>query len=387
MDNKVNPINPKNKNFEIYEEKVQSLLAKAASNLFKDKFFHEEFKGVFLFSTVLKTVSSTVSFCTTVLAVHIATRLFFGYYPSLFFAVSVGFCIEGIKTFLWRINSKWTLKYKKVSKWIVCVLVSLHCVSFAFSAYGGWMLPTFVDEIEAKEPVLVKNDSVLTALSNSLGEINAQIAESSAEVAKTSSNSTKRSLGANLGLLLEQRNSKEKEISKIKEIQRLEYEAAKQEKKQETQALISEQESEISTAQISCLIASIFFELLFIICACFGVYYLFRYSIDQTDQSEESNEPIITKGNAPNSEKTPSIQQPEKAPEVLAAKTTPKPNSIQIQQSRIDSDKNGVVKCALNGCTATFVKKPHNKKFCSDECRQYAYHGRIYSKNSKPKKS
>lgn len=387
MDNKVNPINPKNKNFEIYEEKVQSLLAKAASNLFKDKFFHEEFKGVFLFSAVLKTVSSTVSFFTTVLAVHIATRLFFGHYPSLFFAVSVGFCIEGIKTFLWRINSKWTLKYKKVSKWIVCVLVSLHCVSFGFSAYGGWMLPTFVDEIEAKEPVLVQNDSVLTALSNSLGEINAQIAESSAEVAKTSSNSTKRSLGANLGLLLEQRNSKEKEISKIKEIQRLENEAAKEEKKQETQALIFKQENEISTAQISCLIASIFFEMLFIVCACFGVYYLFRYSIDQIDQSEESNEPITLDESTNNGDKLLSRQQAQKAPPISEDKTAPKPNTIGFHKGCLDSKKNGVVECALSGCKSTFEKKPHNKKFCSDECRHFAYHGRKYAQNSKPKKS
>lgn len=387
MDNKVNPINPKNKNFEIYKGKVHSLLAKAASNLFKDKYFHEEFKGVFLFSVALKIVSSMISFCTGVFAVHIATRLFFGYYPSFLFAVAVGFCIEGIKTFLWRINSKWTLKYKQVSKGIVFVLVSLHCVSFAFSAYGGWMIPTFIDEIKTETPVLVQNDSALTALYSSLGEINTQIEVNSGEVAKTTSNRTKRDLSANVSLLLEQRNFKENEISQIKENQRLENEAAKQEQMAKTQALILEQQNEISTARISCLIASIFFELLFIVCACFGVYYLFRFEIDQTAENQEPGNPTKPKESVSNSDNPPSRQQPEKAPEILEEKTTPKPNVIGFHNRRLDSEKNGVIKCALEDCTATFERKPHNKKFCSDECRQFAYHGRKYTQNSKPKKS
>ena len=386
MNNKVSSKNPKNENFEVYKEKMHSLLAKAASNLFKDKYFHEEFKGVFLFSVLLKSVSSMISFCTGVLAVHLATCLFFGYYPSLFFAVAVGFCIEGVKTFLWRINSKWILKYKQVSRSIVIVLISLHGVSFAFSAYGGWMLPTFIDEIKTETPVLVQNDSVLTALYSSLGEINAQIEVNSGEVAKTTSNRTKRDLSANVSLLLEQRNFKENEISKIKENQRLENEAAEQEELAKTQALILEQQNEISTARISCLIASIFFELLFIVCACFGVYYLFRFEIDQTAESQEEIDPTNAKESVSNKENPLSRQQPEKAPEILETKTTPKLNVIGFHNGRLDSEKNGVIKCALDDCMATFERKPHNKKFCSDECRQFAYHGRKYTQNSKPKK-
>ena len=406
MSNKVSSKNPKNENFEIYEGKVHSLLAKAASNLFKDKYFHEEFKGVFLFSVALKIVSSMISFCTGVLAVHLATRLFFGYYPSFFFAVAVGFCIEGIKTFLWRINSKWTLKYKEVSKGIVFVLVSLHGVSFAFSAYGGWMIPTFIDEIKTETPVLVQNDSALTALYSSLGEINAQIEINSGEVAKTTSNRTKRDLSANVSLLLEQRNFKENEISQIKENQRLENEAAEQEQLAKTQALIVEQQNEISMARISCLIASIFFELLFIVCACFGVYYLFRFEIDQTAESQEPGSLTESKESGFNSDNLPSRQQPEKAPELLEGKTVSKPNQIGfVSNTRHDSKKTALERkevschdsktdsktdskiCALDGCSNRWKGGQHNKKYCGDSCRKLDHQIRVYKNQLSVKKS
>jgi hypothetical protein len=343
-----------------------------------------------------------ISFCTGVLAVYLATRLFFGYYLSFFFAVAVGFCIEGIKTFLWRINSKWTLKYKQVSKGIVFVLVSLHCVSFAFSAYGGWMLPTFIDEIKTETPVLVQNDSALTALYSSLGEINAQIEINSGEVAKTTSNRTKRDLSANVSLLLEQRNFKENEISQIKENQRLENEAAKEEQMAKTQVLILEQQNEISTARISCLIASIFFELLFIVCACFGVYYLFRFEIDQTAESQEESDPTNIKESVSNTEHPLSRQQPEKTPRILEAKIASKLNQIGFVLNSCHDSKKPVLEskkaschdskidskiCALDGCDNEWKGGQHNKKYCGDSCRKLDHQIRVYKNQSSVKNS
>lgn len=382
MSNKVSPKNPKNENFEVYKGKVHDLLSKSATNLFKDKFFHEEFKGVFLFSTGIKIVSSIISFCTCVLAIHIATNLFFGYYPSIFFALSISACIEGVKTFLWRINSKWILKYKEVSKAIIIALISLHFASLAFSSYGGWMLPTLSSGAELEAPVLLDKKKDLNKLNISLNEITEEVNKTTAEIAKTTSNSTKRALSSNLALLLSQRASKQAEILSLNEFLRLENEAIKASQTAKNEAAKTEYENSIRTAQISCFVASLFFELLFVVCSCFNVYYLFRFEIDKEGDSEPIKGNIVASDN----DDLLSRQQGEKAPEILEAKTASKPNKIGFHKGCLDSEKIPVVNCALEGCENTFEKKVHNKKFCSDECRHFAYHGRKYAKNSKPKK-
>lgn len=374
MSNKVSPKNPKNENFEVYKGKVHDLLSKSATNLFKDKFFHEEFKSVFLFSTGIKIVSSIISFCTCVLAIHIATNLLFGYYPSILFSIIISACIEGVKTFLWRINSKWILKYKDVSKVILLALISLHFASLGFSCYGGWMLPTLADKIELKPPVLVDKKEDLNKLNISLGEITEEINKTTGEIEKTTSNSTKKALSSNLALLLSQRASKQAEILSLNEFLRLENEAIKATQKQKNEAAKKEHEKSLLTAQISCFVASIFFEILFVICSCFNVYYLFRFEIDK----EAEQDPTKTNFKASNSDNLPSTQRPQKAPEIVEAKTASKPNKIGFYNRCVDSEKIPIVSCALEGCDNTFEKKVHNKKFCSDSCRKMKYQVEVY---------
>lgn len=381
MSNKVNLKNPKNENFEVYSSMVQSALSKSASNLFKDKYFYEEFKGVYFLANSLKIVSSLVSICTTILALHIATQFFWGYYPSMFFAVSVGICIEGIKTFLWRINSKWILKYKEVSKIMLSVLILLHCISLGFSAYGGWMLPTLMEESKLEMPVLIENDSSLTELYSSLEMLNQEIAANSLEVAKTTSNSTKRSLSTTLTLLLSQRSAKESEIAKLKESREQEKERILNEQKVQEKEFNQEKEQRILTAQISCLFASVFFEVSFVIFACFCVYYLFRVDIDENEENkifstlENSGLPVVKAA------KLPSRQQGGKAPVLDAEKKAAKPLPIGFFNRHVDSKKESVFKCALEACNSTFEKKAHNQKYCSENCRKLDYQNRLYSKN------
>lgn len=409
MSNKVSSKNPKNENFEDYKGKVHSLLSKTASNLFKDKYFYEEFKGVFLFSSGLKIVSSLLSFCTCVLAVQIATKLLFGYYLSMFFAVVVALCIEAVKTFLWRINSKWILKYKELSKGILISLVGLHLVSLAVSAYGGWMLPTLVDGLEIETPVLLERKKDLNKLNSSLDGITTEISKTTAEVEKTSSNSTKRSLNANLSLLLSQRAAKQSEISKIKEGLQLENSKIKASTEEKNKLQESEYLEEIKTAQISCLIASLFFELLFVISSCFNVYYLFRFEIDKEGESQSTNtNTIASNGNnrtASDGENLLSRQQGEKAPEIEAKKIS-KPNQIGfVSNTRHDSKKTALEDkevschdsktdsktdskiCALDGCGNRWKGGQHNKKYCGDSCRKLDYQIRVYKNQSSVKKS
>jgi len=126
MIDKVSLKNSTDKKFEEHQQSVFNLLEKVARNLFEDKHFHEEFKGVFVFSSFLKIVSSIVSFCTGFIAIQIATKLLFGYWASSLFALTVCVSLEAIKAFFWRINSKWFLKYRKISEAILFSIVGLH---------------------------------------------------------------------------------------------------------------------------------------------------------------------------------------------------------------------------------------------------------------------
>ena len=395
MSNKVSSKNPKNENFEDYKGKVHSLISKAASNLFKDKYFYEEFKAVYLFSSVLKIVSSLVSFCTCVLAVQIATKLFFGYYLSMFFAVVVALCIEAVKTFLWSINSKWILKYKELSKGILISLVGLHFISLGVSAYGGWMLPTLVDNLEIGKPVLLEREKDLNKLNSSLDGITTEISKTTAEVEKTSSNSTKRSLNKNLSLLLSQRAAKETEIFKIREDLQIENSRIKKATSEKNKLQELEYLEEIKTAQISCLIVSLFFELLFVISSCFNVYYLFRFEIDKEGESEPTATVFVSKN-----EILMPIHQGEKAPNIESNQIE-KPNPIGFFLKNRQDSKNATLDdkkdfrqdstgnekvCFLDGCENAWKGGRYNKKYCSDSCRKLDHQIKVH-KNKKSSKS
>jgi len=391
MSNKVSLNNSKDQNFEIYRGRVFNILEKKAQNLFKDKHFHEEFKAVFAFTSILRIISSLVSFFTGFVAVQMATKLLFGSYLSVFFALSVCVCLEIIKTFFWRINSKWILKYKKVSRPIVGSLVGLHILSLAFSAYGGWLLPLMATTPTIPEVKNLNIDNVVKPFVLSIALIDEQITLNSAKIAQTTSNSTVRSLNETSKALLEQKTAQEtaKNGAILNATTKSEFLAAETRKTAET-AKTAHSKS-VFVAQISCLVASLFFEFLFVICSIFGVYYLFRLNIDIEAEKQPENLPSTQQmtqqieNEELDGKKTPS-ELPENEPkeEAHEAPRAKKENrKIGFGNEKLDSPKN----CQLEGCGNSFESKAHNKRFCSSECRKLAYQQRRYETKSKTSKN
>ena len=373
MNNKVSLKNSKDQNFENYTAKVFNILEKKAENLFKDKCFHEEFKAVFAFTSILRIISSLVSFFTGFVAVQMATKLLFGSYLSVFFALSACICLEIIKTFFWRINSKWVLKYKKVSRPIIGSLVGLHLISLAFSAYGGWLLPLMVAAPTLPAAKNINIEDVARPFVVSIALIDEQITLNSAKIAKTTSNSTVRSLNEISKTLLEQKTAQETAknraiLTATTKNNLLEAKAA--EMAQNAQKTRSKK---VFIAQISCLVASLFFELLFILCSVFGVYYLFRLNIE-TEAEKQQPKSLLSKQQ--DQDPLPS-EQPHEAPK------EEKQNEIIGFKSRcLDSKKREHPKiCALDGCGNTFQGGAHNKLYCSNDCRKMAYQARKYKAN------
>lgn len=373
MSNKVSLKNSKDKKFELHQEGVLNLLEKAANNLFKDKYFYEEFKGVFAFSSFLKVVSSFVSFCTGFLAIQIATKLIFGYYLSTFFALTVCVSLEVVKAFFWRINSKWFLKYKKVSKTLIASLVALHLVSLGFSAYGGWMLPTLLNAPSVESVPKIDEGSISAPYLAAIAKIDEQIRINNKKLSENESNSTIRSFNKNIEKLLNQKTEKEKALN----LAILSAKEERQGKVAENQEKLLKQQNkrneEIKAARISCLVASLFFELVFVVCSCFCVYYLFRLNIDldssgQEAEEEKANQKAPTKGL-----KLLSRQQAHQAPPLVEQKTAKKPAKIGFQLGCLDSKKKPTKKCALPSCSNTWQGGAHNKLYCSSNCRRLAY--------------
>ena len=374
MSNKVSLKNPKDQNFEFHQSKVVNLLEKAAQRMFKDKAFHEEFKAVFAFTSILKFLSNLASFLTGFIAIQIATKLVFGFYLSTFIAVVVCVCLEAIKTFFWRINSKWILKYKKVSKLVVGVLVVLHVLSLALSAYGGWILPKLIT-LEDEQTVQAPNlDSIQKPYLAAIALLDTRISEISTKTANTTSNSTVKSLNIISKELLNQK----KEQERLKNTSILDAKAKTREKQAKLSEVYAERKKkhleDIFVARVSCLVASVFFELLFIVCSLFGVYYLFRLNIeiearqDGTDDlpSTATEQPVYI-------DFEPSTAEPQSEPQQA-------PIGFH-KNSENDGKTNANKVCKLPSCSGTFVSKVHNKKYCSTECRKMAYLQREHSKN------
>ena len=371
---KVSLKNPKDQNFESYMDKVYGLLEKKAANLFKDKTFHVEFKGVFIASTALKAISNLASFFTSFVSVQIATNLVFGHYLSMFLAFSICLGLEVVKVFFWRINSKWIMKYRRISRGVLGVLVCLHCFSLGLSAYGGYMLPILVRPGLSVAPGSFDSKEVAHPYEVKIGKIDSLIALNAAKIASTSSNSTVKSLNKVAASLLEQKDYQEKAKNRAILRDRSEYdkkEAQKAENAKKSQIL---DDKRVFVAQLSCLAASIFFELMFIFSSIFCGYYLFRLNIEL--EAEDEDVPSTM------SDVSPSIQQ-SKSEESSPTEPSIQPNKEEPQEARSVGFKSSAKECILSSCSKSFISAVHNKKYCSDNCRKLAYHQRKYSQTSK----
>lgn len=381
MSNKVRIKNPKDQNYEDHQSKVYNLLETQAKRLFEHKSFNEEFKAVYYLTALLKVVSNLVSFLTAFVAVQLATKLVFGQFMSAFLAVVVCLSLEVVKFYLWRINSKWVLRYKRTSKGIFGVLLLLHLLSLGLSAYGGWVLPTLIEQKTAPKIASINIESISAPFTAAIAKIDDLTAKNAQKIATTNSNSTTRSLTEVSKTLLDQRNEQERlkngAISEAKQKHKeKQAAAAKEDEKRQKKHLES-----IFIARVSCMVASVFFELLFIVCSCFGVFYLYKLHVEleQTTTAETTAEPLPSKRQTDFAETlteqpiNTAVQPSKRQAENIEGQPS---NPIGFRQSNLD-----LKVCRFSGCHQTFENAVHNKKYCSDECKKMAYQERRYQKN------
>ena len=175
MSSKINDLNPKNQTFNEYQEKTSTLSSKQAQNIYKDKYFANEYKPVYISSVALKFVANIVSAATLLVAYSLA---FMGLF-SVHFAVIMGaltcILLESMKSYTWRITAKQVLKYKRASMAAVLVLCGLHLVSFGGSCFGAWQLPRLMPKEKLEQAAVQNIDSINTSYLAQLATVDQQI--------------------------------------------------------------------------------------------------------------------------------------------------------------------------------------------------------------------
>lgn len=370
MSNKINDLNPKNQTFNEYQEKTSTLSSKQAQGIYKDKYFADEYKPVYISSVALKFVANIVSASTLLVACSLA---FMGLL-SVHFGVILGllFCIlfETMKSYTWRITAKQVLKYKRASMAAVLVLCGLHLVSLGGSCFGAWQLPKLMPKEKLEQAAVQNIDSINTSYLAQLATVDQQI---KALQNKTSSSTARRTI-----------NNLTNQRGQILEAQKLAVLEAKkenstksQEKKDQAARANVERKERIKQNQYACIIAAVFFELLFISCSLFIAYYLFRQFIDET--SEPTTEPTASVHPSTTEIKADSkiLEQPTTAHQappinrVVIKGFEQNGKSQVLEKEPLDGKRLDYTRvCQFDECQKPFIHSIHNQKFCSSKCRK-----------------
>jgi hypothetical protein len=155
--------NPFERKFTQFASKIAHLGAKneaeslnsKAGEIFRDKPFTEEFRGVFKVANVGQTVSQVVTFCATgALGVFALSHIIpsgLGIYLAIPVAVLFAFGVEKIKRSTLATSAKYYLKYDGQLGAVGAVAVAVMCVSIGAALYGAKELPAVVYPEPKKE--------------------------------------------------------------------------------------------------------------------------------------------------------------------------------------------------------------------------------------------
>lgn len=375
MNNKSNDLNPKNGIYHAYTAKLKSVTSKQAKELYQDRYFSDEYKAVFVGAISLKSIANFCSAITFGLAAYLAFLPLFGFYPAAIVGTFSSVLFEILKVYIWRIVSKNLLKYKRISAVAIAVLCALHLVSLLASVFGAWKLPTMTQANAIAVVKFVNVDSIANSYLPQIAAIDQVIQSQSKESAGVTSNSTKRTLANTIKVQAEQKNTIlaaqkgaiEHANSKNKELGANRAKSAKNEQERRNK--------ELEQQQIACVLVTVFFEVVLVLCSIFIAYYLFRQFIDdeamtEIEGNEQAQKAIVQ---AP---KTPMPGIAHEAPVRAVIKGFADYDGKRQDGKRQEVEKQALDYtriCELEDCQTPFIHAIHNQKYCTEDCRKTAY--------------
>jgi Na+-transporting methylmalonyl-CoA/oxaloacetate decarboxylase gamma subunit len=348
---------------------VSERLAQKANELYKDKPFGLEYKGVYMVTDLVAKISSLISFASALFALQTVLFWIVGLYVSWIGSFLLCGLIEVLKTQIWGKTAKNFNVYKRVGVLGISSLIGLHILSLVSSGYGAYLIPS---QFAAPAPVLdsFAHQTNQTILSEA-GNLDAQILGLDAQISKQSS------------LLIkpngEKSSSTAKELSKLN-AQKSELQAQKREalarveqmqKDHKTQSEIKgkETQSEVLTLQYIAVGVAVLFEFLYILCTLFGFYFMFRVYVDTIEPETQTpeNSGKMVKNSTPESREAgnPKIGQsqiPQIAPPVNI-----KPPKIGF---KFYDANGGIILPTCVNCGLEFLPNHQKQKYCTTDCKE-----------------
>ena len=366
--NKFSFKNPFNQTFDGFNEQATAHTNEATANeaakLFADKPYTVEHRQTYLITKGLKWLSAAISFVSAYCAVFYVLSLLMGIYIA--FALSFGVCllIEFLKSSVWATTAKNRLKYRVWAVGSLVVLLGLHLLSFGASVFGAYIAADYLPtEPQPTEPPILQ-DVTLASFDSQINSIDKQtnilLTEKPNEKTGKFSSTTKTLLSK----LTTQKDSLQTVKKRLLEQITAKNEAEAKEAKESAAKAQQTRIEQISVYRWAAAIVAGLFELVFILCQCFIIRYLFRAYIDSKNDIKTTNlpvtQPIIT--SSVTQPVTPEVTEPQQR--------TP----IGLKMPEIVSKAAGVGSigsCA--NCNKDFVKNSYTHKFCAETCRIEAW--------------
>ena len=365
----MNPFNSKFTEYsaQLSEKNAAQLAEKTqtqSADIFKDKPFTIEYKGIYTVSKVGQSVAQVVTFITTaalgVFALTHIVPLWWGIYLAVPLGLLFAFGVEKVKRLTLAIASKHLLKYKNFG-WVGVVACLVMCVSIVAALLGAKELPSVVYPKSAR----VENVESVEALTSDLNRVQSDIDRTAGKLAQGANwvgeNRTLPRLQRERAALIEKRTEAAKEAAERADAGKVEAEADRLENIEKMQVY------SVSTAIVA--------EVVFLLCTVFVFYYLFRHYAEANEASEATAQPV-----------------PQAAKNVRYSATANLASNDNRLTTIVEDGRGAsfssfspqnVEKKICNFCKTPYIYAHKKQLYCCNQCRIAAWEARTGAKLKK----
>ena len=290
---------------------AQTRIGAKANEIYKDKPFSVEFKALYTVTGLVSVLCNLVSFFTAFWGLNYLLGFTL---PSPYLALALSFLIaviiEVLKNSTFKTAAKQSLKYRQFRGLVPVLFLSI--LSIALSVLGAYLLPQQTPALNPQNKPFELRYSPLDSIQiREIEFVKSQIAEldnstKAAQTAKTADGRLTYLASRNLGTFAAQKDSLNSRLAVLNA--KFDSIGLSKQKEHETHKL--EAQSELYKIQIICASISLGFEVLYILCALFGFYYLYRAFLESElgadgEQAQDEKEPQSRRKKEP-LEETPS---------------------------------------------------------------------------------
>jgi hypothetical protein len=329
---------------------TKETISTKSGEVFADKPFSIEYKGIYNVTKVGQSVAQVVTFLTTaalgVFALTHIVPLSWGIYIAVPLALLFAYGIEKIKRSTLAIAAKHYLKYGQFGA-VGIVAVMVMCVSIAAALYGAKELPGVV---YAKPKRAIE--------SHSANDTQKQI-----DVVQSDINRLQSKLDSKAGNWVAENRTlpklQKQRAELISQKAQFEQQAGERSEIEHTEALTERQEK-VNKMQVYAVGAAMVAELIFLFCTAFIFYFLFRQYAHQNAETESEQNAAFA---------------PQSNGAMYAGTTQEKPGKVRTMAkgtvTETFSSTHKSAKCLH--CSKPYEKRTTFQKYCSEGCRVTAW--------------